>query len=241
MTSQTLSLTARGPLRTCYPLLLSISPLVVGALQRRCRDGPARRVQPPKRCALTGSKEIRRCCLTSPPLQVLRRSARDLVPYTHESTTRATRSFTRGAQVERLALRGPVYLLVACSLLPRPIAKYARRDEALIQTKYGWQAARAHANSISTMMQAQHGCGFYCVDPIAFGVGSTSLIWDSPSTTQNEPSIRGSVRPNRSAVIYVQRARPAVVCDNASFPLPWKRADENEYFGGDNSLIYREC
>jgi len=124
------------------------------------------------------------------------------------------------------------------SLLPYPIAAYSS-STTLLDTAYGWQTARAHANSISAMMQAQHGCGLYCIDPIALGVGSSSLVWNAPSSSQNEPSLAAAAAPlNRSAIIYVQRSRPAVVCDNASFSLPWLRFDPNEYYTGDISNVH---
>jgi hypothetical protein len=92
-----------------------------------------------------------------------------------------------------------------CSVLPFPIADYNSENDTLVGTKNGWQTARMHANSMSTMMQAQHGCGLYCTDPIALGVGYTTLMWNSATTTQNEPTILGATAiPNRTAVIYVQ-------------------------------------
>lgn len=111
--------------------------------------------------------------------------------------------FRAATQCDDRVLRKPAVL--PCSILPWPIAQYAEGDTALIDTKNGWQAARAHANSISAMMQAQHGCGLYCAEPIAYGVGSTTLVWATPSATQNEQSILGAAAaPNRTAVIYVQ-------------------------------------
>lgn len=91
------------------------------------------------------------------------------------------------------------------SLLPRPIANYAPGNDDLLETKNGWQAARAQANSISAMMQAQHGCGLYCSEPLAYGVGVTSIVWTTPTSTQNEPSPEAAAEAAvRSAVIYVQ-------------------------------------
>ena len=44
----------------------------------------------------------------------------------------------------------------------------------------------------------------------------------------------------RTFLSTTQRARPAIICDNASFPLPWKRNDASEFFSGDNSQLHSE-
>jgi hypothetical protein len=71
------------------------------------------------------------------------------------------------------------------------------------------------------------------------------VVWLTPPASQNEPDVTaaGAAR-NRTAVVYVQRSRPALVCDNASTRLPWRRNDSREYYSGDNGLLHsewREC
>lgn len=161
-------------------------------------------------------------------------------------------------------------MFFAASLLPKSISEYDPGNTLLLDTKNGWQAARAHANSMSAMMQAQHGCGLYCTEPIAYGVGVSTIVWITPVSSRRRPvSEIATLSGNGTALVYVQvgsrlmfkresrcpfvvcalfvvklrcpfstqRARPAVICDDVSFPLPWARNDPTEYFSGDLSRI----
>jgi len=101
---------------------------------------------------------------------------------------------------------------------------------------WGWQNARVNANSIAAMMQAQHGCGLYCAEPLRGGVGSTSAMWMKPTAAQTDPTATGGPA---NYLAYVQRRRPTLLCDNTTVTLPWTRADPNEYYNSDFSTCHQ--
>jgi len=76
----------------------------------------------------------------------------------------------------------------------------------LLDTKNGWQAARAHADSDECH---DAGCsmagGLYCTEPIAYGVGVSTIVWITPVSSRRRPvSEIAALSGNGTALVYVQ-------------------------------------
>ena len=151
------------------------------------------------------------------------------MPVTFNITDPVLQSRLRAAQKK---IQNTTWTVVHQNLLSDIIAK-----PAVLNASYGWQNARANANAVTAMMQLQHGCGLYCVDPIAAGVGSSSSVFASMQNVQFETSASRQLGNERLLLTYVQRRRPRLICDNATAPLPWIRHDDQEYFSGDLSRV----
>jgi hypothetical protein len=148
-----------------------------------------------------------------------------------------TFNVTSQAMLDRLAtahssIQNTTWSVVHQGMLSGIISNPSVRD-----TSFGWQTVRANALSISGLQQLQHGCGFYCIDPIKQGVGDAQTVYASLPSVQYENIVSRGLGTTRVLQAYVQRRRPRLVCDNTSFSLPWVRNDDSEFYSGDLSAI----